>query len=215
MMLTISEKAIQFIIAAEDSDANYYSRCYQHFDWPGGSSGPTIGIGYDCGYCTPEEIRADWSPYLPPDTVQILLEAQGIVADRARWWVRNNRGRVTISWDIANRQFREREAPKWIARVAAVLPNCDQISPDSLGALVSLAYNRGEHIFSLPGARYVEGRNIFRHMQDHMYAQIPNEISAMRRLWPDTPGLQIRRMAEAALFRSGLVPPTVVASPQV
>lgn len=83
------------------------------------------------------------------------------------------------------------------------LPNCNLIGPDCLGALVSLAYNRGPS-FSLGGSRYAEMRDIKAHMTSRDFRLIPDDFRHMKRIWPNTPGLRDRREKEAVLFEQGL-----------
>ena len=54
--------------------------------------------------------------------------------------------------------------PRSVALVKRPLPNTAQLSQDSLGALVSLTYNRGAS-FGKAGDRYVEMRSIRQRMQ--------------------------------------------------
>ena len=200
----ISQDAIDLIVREEDSDKAYYERHYQHFEWPQGASGPTVGIGYDCGYCTPQEIDADWSGILDPTRIAVLVRACGLRGEAAHRFVRAHGRDVTISWDEAMLEFTTREVPKWVARVKAYLKNTDKLSPTSLGALVSLAYNRGAGVFVDPGARYAEGRAIRAHMAAGNFAAIPHDILSMQRLWPRGGDLWRRRAHEAALFEKGL-----------
>src|SRR5438067_11642326 len=53
MLGPISDKARDLIFKFEDLD--------QPGEWPGGESGVTIGIGYDLGFATSEQFKADWS----------------------------------------------------------------------------------------------------------------------------------------------------------
>jgi len=203
MPLTISDEAFNFIVSQEDSGEAYYAKHYTHFEWPQGASGPTIGIGYDCGYVTTAQAIADWSTTVDGLTMAAILPACGLRGQAAQAFVQQNRNTVTITWDQAIAEFRNFEMPKWIAKVSADLPNCDQLSPDSFGALVSLSYNRGCS-YDLPGPRYAEMRAIKAHMQAQNFAAIPADILAMQRLWPQNSGLWRRRAGEAALFQNGL-----------
>lgn len=201
-MARISKAALDLIIAEEVSSKAYYEKRYQHFDWPKGASGPTVGIGYDCGYCTPGEIREDWAGLLAPEQIDVLVEASGIKGKKAGAWVRDNKGRVTIPYVVAQRQFHEREMAKWISRVETELENTDKLSPDALGALVSLAYNRGS--FNARGSRRREMLEIKQHMADERFELIPDCIRSMKRLWSPSSGLIRRRDREANLFLQGL-----------
>jgi hypothetical protein len=203
MTAAISEAAFNLIVAEEDSSEAYYTRHYTHFEWPAGASGPTVGIGYDCGYVTVAEARADWSGIVDDATVAGIAHACGLKGDAANAFVRAHGRSVTITWDQAIAEFRGREVPKWISRVEAALPNTEKLSPDSFGAIVSLSYNRGCS-FDLPGPRYAEMRAIKANMTAGNFSKIPGDILSMRRLWPKGGDLWNRRGHEAALFQKGL-----------
>lgn len=198
-----SQDAFDLIVTEEAGNQAYYTRHYQNWDWPGGSSGPTVGIGYDCGYVTPAELQVDWGG-IADDQIPALLEGCGITGETAKEFVNANRGSVTITWDRAITEFRDREMPKWEGRVEQALPNTDQLSGDSFGALVSLAYNRGAAAFSAAGDRYTEMRAIKAYMGTREFDKIPDEFLAMRRLWPVDGDLWKRREHEATLFQWGL-----------
>jgi GH24 family phage-related lysozyme (muramidase) len=208
MALQISDDAFDLIVAEEDSNEAYYTRHYEHFEWPAGASGPTIGIGYDCGYVTIAEAQADWSGIVDDTTLGAIQRACGLRGEIAAAFVRARGGSVTITWDQAIAEFRNREVPKWLARVQAALPNTDKLPPDSLGAIVSLSYNRGTGGFNDPGPRYAEMRAIRALMAAENFSKIPAEFLAMRRLWPVDGDLWKRRGHEAALFQKGLAVPT-------
>ena len=202
--MKISKDAFDLIVKEEDSDQAYYTRHYQHFDWPEGASGPTIGIGYDLGYSTHAEVEVDWKGIVSDETIAQLQRGVGLRGDVAHAFVQRNRNAVTITWDQALQEFSEREVPKWEAQVEKALPNTDLLSGDSFGALVSLAYNRGAGVFSNPGARFSEGREIKALMASKEFDKIPAEFLSMRRLWPRGGDLWNRRAHEALLFQQGL-----------
>ena len=204
-----SQRAILLIVTEEDGDESYYLKCESHFSWPGGASGPTVGVGFDCGYSTAAEIAADWSPYIDASRVDILRTAAGITGSAAAQWVSVHRNSITISWQESLAQFSGCELPKWEGIVIAALPNTDKLSGDSFGALVSLTYNRGAS-YDLPGSRYTEMRNIKAHMAAQQFDLIPNEFLAMRRLWPRGGDLWNRRGHEAIMFRDGLILPATI-----
>lgn len=203
MALRSSQAAIDLIVAEEVSSQATYQKLYQHPEWPGGASGVTIGIGYDCGYSTPDQIMADWSDQLPDPMVHALITVAGIHGSPARAEAAHLHGTVTVPWDAAMAVFLKRDMPKWEGIVMHALPNTDQLSADSFGALVSLTYNRGPS-FTTPGDRYREMRDIRQLMALRMYDNIPDEFRSMKRLWPTVLGLRLRRDHEAALFERGL-----------
>jgi GH24 family phage-related lysozyme (muramidase) len=205
-----SQRAILLIVTEEDGDQNYYLKFESHFSWPGGASGPTVGIGYDCGYSTAEQIKIDWSGFIDDARVVALMPAAGHTGSAGQQYVLAHRNTITISWDESIAQFKGHELPKWEAIVRQHLPNTDKLSGDSFGALVSLTYNRGPS-YDLPGNRCLEMRNIKARMAAQQFNLIPNEFLSMRRLWPPGKDLWNRRTHEALLFRDGLVsvPPPV------
>jgi hypothetical protein len=207
MPIKSSQAAVDLIVAEEVSSKAYYQQHYQHPEWPGGASGVTIGIGYDCGYSRPDIIAADWGDKLPAAMVKCLEDVAGVNGSPARSYAYQLRGVVTVPWDAAMAVFLERDMPKWEGMVAHALPNTDKLSADSFGALVSLSYNRGTGGFTshgIPGDRNEEMRNIHALMAAGQFDRIPDEFRHMKRIWPNVHGLQHRRDHEAALFQKGL-----------
>lgn len=199
-----SQRAILLIVTEEDGDQQYYLKTEAHFSWPGGSSGPTVGVGYDCGYETPESIRTDWAGYIDAARIELVVKAAGRHGDAGYQFVEDHKREITITWAESLAQFQGHELQKWEAIVISHLPNTDKLSGDCFGALTSLTYNRGPS-FDLPGSRFIEMRNIKTHMASERFDLIPNEFLAMRRLWPTGKDLWNRRGHEALLFRDGLV----------
>lgn len=197
-----SQGAFDLIVEQEVSSEATYTRKYSHFEWPGGASGPTVGIGYDCGYVTKSECRTDWVGIVPEATIATLLTAVGSKGEAGQSFVRFNGKSVTITWAQAEQQFRDRELSKWEARVAHALPNTELLAPDSFGALVSLCYNRGTGGFLSSNGRFKEMRTIKTLMEAKDFAKIPAQFRSMKRLWNN--GLVSRREQEALLFERGL-----------
>jgi GH24 family phage-related lysozyme (muramidase) len=201
----ISEAAITLITTFEVTDRARYEAKFQQPIWPAGDSGVTIGIGYDLGYVTVDWLNEDWEARLADGELATLRKVCGLRADKARDALAQVRD-VAVPWDIADQQFRTRLLPRYVALTLARLPNTDKLSDDSLGALVSLVYNRGAS-FRKEGPRYREMRMIRQHMVNEAYDAIPAELRSMARLWTDVPnmrGLVLRRELEAALFERGL-----------
>jgi hypothetical protein len=202
--MTISQKAVELIVAQEDGSEAYYNKTENHWDWPGGASGPTIGVGYDCGYVTHDECLDDWTGIVDDATLQKILYGVGKVGDMAHIFVLRNRLDVTVTWDQALREFIDRELPKWEVRMAKALPNWDHLSGDCAGALLSIGYNRGISGFSSTLPRYREMFAITGMMRRGQWPLIIGEIVAMARLWPNVVDLRRRRALEAQLFAGGV-----------
>jgi len=202
----VPDEVLTFIEKEEDGSAVYYARHYTHFEWPGGASGPTIGIGYDLGYVTVQEAIRDWSGIVPDDVVTAICRGVGLRGEAAELFVRAHGASVTITWDQAIAQFKAREVPKWLARCRAALPNFDKLPALCQGSLLSLTYNRGSGGYDDPSPRDAEMRAIKQNMAAEKFDRIPMQILSMRRLWPRGGDLWNRRTHEAALFQKGLTP---------
>lgn len=209
----ISKHAVDLIIGFEVSSPSLYHQRYESPVVPGGQSGVTIGVGYDLGYVTSSMCRDDWSSYLTPGQVAALSGVCGKTKAQART-ARASVKTIVIPWGKADPQFRTRVLPRYISMTLARVPNAAALSDDSLGALVSLIYNRGAS-FRKQGDRYREMRAIYAHMTAQDFDKIPTEIRSMKRLWQNDPmlaGLVTRRELEARLFQDGLAADAVTSS---
>ena len=199
----ISAAAFDLIVEFEVSSRALYQQRYRGATWPGESSGVTIGIGYDVGYSSARLMQEDWGRAIPLAMLNALLGAVGVTGLAAKAKAAALAGQIDIDFDTALGIHRNKIVPRWVGLTQDALPNTDALSADSLGALVSLTYNRGAQ-YSTPGDRAFEMRNIHDHMQARRFDLVPGEIRAMKHLWPNTPGLQNRREREAAMFQRGL-----------
>lgn len=212
MTMRISRAAFDLIVAEEVTSKTVYEKKYRHPEWPGGASGVTIGIGYDVGYATTDRLVDDWSGQIPAAMIGILQQACLVTGPNAKAICAEIRDLVDVPWEAAIAVFEQVDVPRWEGTTSIALPNCDKLSPDSFGALVSLAYNRGASFSRKhdpakdPLDRYREMRNIYALMDRKAFALIPGEIRSMKRLWEgkNLPGLLARRDREAALFEYGL-----------
>jgi uncharacterized protein (TIGR02594 family) len=199
----ISDAAFDLIVESEVTGRKTYEKKYRRPEWPGLSSGITIGIGYDVGYATEAQLVGDWGGVMDDTTIRALRPAIGVTGTRAQELLSDVREKVDIPWEAAIQVHRTKVIPRWVAAVERALPNCNRLPSDCLGALVSLTYNRGAS-FSKAGDRYSEMRAIKACMAAEDFAAIPGQIRAMGRLWPNALGLRRRREREAALFEAGL-----------
>jgi GH24 family phage-related lysozyme (muramidase) len=179
-----------------------YEERYARPNTPHGYPGVMIAVAYDVGEHTVAELRADCKGILDDATIARLEPACGVHGVEAEPIARQLQD-IFITWEQAAALCRKAILPKWIELVRKHLPNTDKLNPDSLGALVSLTFNRGAS-FSKQGHRFSEMRAIRQHMANREFEKIPSEIRAMKRLWPTLEGLQRRREREAELFERGL-----------
>ncbi len=141
----ISQAAIDLIVREEVSSKEIYERNYRRPEWPGGSSGVTIGIGYDVGAGVGDKAQlwSDWRGHIPDQMIAALEPAIGVTGERARAFTARLRDKVDVPWDAAMAVFEGVDVPRWYAICAKALPNFEELPPACSGALVSLAYNRG------------------------------------------------------------------------
>jgi hypothetical protein len=206
----ISQRASSLIMTCEIGSQRRYEKMYSHPTWPKGESGITIGIGYDIGYSTPDGFLPDWHTYLKNEEIATLTRGCGIFGARARDLLQIFDG-IQIPWATAEQQFFHQTLPRYIGATERALPNCSLLSRDSLGALVSLVYNRGP-AFAItperdPENRFSEMREIKALMNQRFFEKIPEQMILMKRIWvgqSDMKGLLVRRDLEAALFVRGL-----------
>ena len=194
MSLQITEKALALILEAEGLD--------QPGKWPGGGSGITLGIGYDIGFVTPEQLETDWSPFLSSDEIDRLKTAIGLTGGSAQQRASQFRD-ITVTREQAVEVFKNRTLPLHSKRTEDAFPGVDQLPPDAQGALVSLVFNRGP---SMAG----DGRSEMRAVRDAVaqgdLREIAKQIRAMKRIWvgQGLDGLLKRRDAEADLVESAI-----------
>jgi hypothetical protein len=191
----ISDKARELILSFENDPSDYLGRP----EWPGNESGVTIGFGWDLGHTPWEDTARAWVD-LGTDTVEALVNVSGIKGNAARLALPSVADLV-IPYATALQVFERATLPTWEARTLRIYPEAAQLNGDCLGALVSLCFNRGT---ALAGQRRAEMAAIQNVLKDGKANLVPALLLQMRRLWPDTPGLQRRRTAEAELFAAGL-----------
>jgi GH24 family phage-related lysozyme (muramidase) len=179
----------------------YYNKFLKRFTWPGGASGPTIGIGIDCAYYTAKELASLFS-YLPLQKRKLVEAASGKtgLAGKEYTKVLRNEG-IEMSWEQSQKIFMYTTWPKFAAITDKTFPRADELCDSAYGALVSLVFNRGG---SLSGPSRVEMRSIRDLVPLKNYNAIAKEIRQMKRLWEgkNMEGLLRRRDAEANLVAS-------------
>lgn len=199
--MKISKAAANLIIEQEVSSKAIYIKKYQRPEWPGASSGVTVGIGYDLGQASPQKIEDDWKGIVDDDMLQVMIGCSGYTGSRGSLKTEQVKNKILITWDQAIKVFEEKDMPSWEAKVAKILPNTNLLTPDQFGVLVSLSYNRGLS-FNNSGDRFTEMRAIKAAMTSKQFDKIPAQLRKMKRLWPNLRGLINRREAEAKLFES-------------
>lgn len=194
-MLVVTDKAKDLILEFEGKD--------QPGRWPGGSSGITIGIGYDLGYVTIEQFIFDWGPLLTADVLarlKTVVGTTGIAAQNQAPAFAD----IRISVDAAERVFFNHTIPLYAQRTEQALPGVTNLPGDAQGALLSLVFNRGT---AMEGERRREMLAIRNAVPSKDLREIAAQLRSMKRLWvgKNLDGLIRRREAEALLVESCIV----------
>ena len=191
-----SANALALIVDAEGVD--------QPGQFPGGSSGISLGHGYDLSAETREELIRDWSPFLTAGELGSLVAVcgkSGSAAAAVAPALRN----IRVSKEASDHVFITASLPKYVQLTRLVYPTAFSLPLDACGALVSLIYNRGSRVADMhPGDR-LEMRCIRSILADGVQqgdlALIAKQLRAMKRLWEGKglAGLITRRETEACL----------------
>ena len=197
--LTVSRKGLKMIVKHEISSPAYYRKFLSQPIWPGGSSGVTIGIGYDLGYNNERQIRKDWAGQLNDTDLEKLVVVAGLKGQSAQQALKGVRS-VSVPFENARDVFYESTLGRYAASTAKTYPGIEALFPDAQAGLLSLIYNRGA---SRAGARRKEMAAIKPLVAQQDYEAIARQIRAMKRLWEGKglPGLLKRRDDEARLVR--------------
>ena len=201
-MKTPSSNTLKLLMDYEvGGGESYYNRYLSQFTWPGGASGPTIGIGIDCAYYSAIELANIFS-FLPKKQITLIQAASGKTGLSGKEYTKTLRDAgIIVSWDQAKGIFEKTTWPKFANLAEKAFPSLDELCDDAYGAIVSLVFNRGS---SMVGDNRLEMRNIRVLVPKKDYKGIANEIRKMKRLWEgkSMDGLLKRREAEAKLVEN-------------
>jgi hypothetical protein len=200
--MTVSSAGIQLLLDQEvGGGQRYYDTHCAHPDWPGESSGVTIGIGYDLGYET--SFIKDWQGILGDDDMLALAKCRGLRAETAKAALINVAD-IVVPWPSAFKVFTETTIPVCCQTTLSAFPGLDQLPQPVLDALVDLVYNRGA---SMDGDRRMEMRQVRACVAQKDIQGIAAAIRRMERIWIGTTienDMVARRDAEATMVESAL-----------
>ena len=199
--LRVSRKGLTAIVKFEVSSKAYYNNKLTKAVWPGGQSGPTIGIGYDLGYVSKSQIEEDWIGLVSSSTLRQILRASGKKGQRGKKEAtRLRRTRMKIPYEAAKEVFYKKTLPKYARRTRKAYPGIEGLPPDAQAMLLSLVYNRGA---SMSGSRRKEMLAIKKLVKKEDLLGIAKQIASMKRLWVNKglSGLLKRRDKEAILVK--------------
>jgi GH24 family phage-related lysozyme (muramidase) len=197
-----SKKTIELLYEYEVGGGKpYYDKNLSRFTWPGVASGPTIGIGVDCGYYAEEELGEIFK-FLPGKELALVKAASGKTGAAGKAYTSTLRkAGISVTWEQAQEIFEKLTWPKFAKAAEKAFPGLDELEDDAYGGIVSLVFNRGT---SMAGDKRKEMRAIRELVKKKDYRGIAKELRAMKRIWEGkgANGLLRRRDAEAALVES-------------
>lgn len=190
MKVKVGKKVIDFIFIEETGGKKYYDKFSLKPIWPKGSSGITVGGGYDCGYKTAAQIKNDWHGLIPDKMIKVLQTVAGLTGQRAANALTSSIvNSVIIPYDVALQQYQTRVIQKEVAKAVKAFPESDKLNPDALGVLASVVYNRGTDMTD--NDKKAQDRKEMRAIKTLIpykdYNSIANQIRSMKRLWDGVP----------------------------
>jgi hypothetical protein len=218
MEIKIGKKVIDFIFEEETGGRQWYEKNGAHPCWPKGSSGITVGAGYDCGYKVPKQIRADWGGLIPDQMITLLQNVAGLTGQKAANALTQSliKG-VYVPYEVAYKQYIKKVIKPEVSLTVSTFPEINNLNPDTLGVITSVVYNRGTAMKDLDSK--AEDRREMRELKKLIpkkdYKGIAAQIRSMKRLWDGIPdyvgdreqkmsGLIGRREREAVLVENSI-----------
>ena len=197
--MTLSDAGRKLLLDYEVGGGEaYYRKFLSRPTWPGEASGVTIGVGFDLGYNTESQVQEAWSS-LADSSLELLKGSIGVRGESARLWLSSRPmvRDIEIPWEKALDVFERITVPRFYLQMLRIYPQAETLPAPARDALLSLVFNRGT---ALAGDRRAEMLGIQNCLRDGRTHDVPELLRSMKRLWPNTAGLQKRRDAEADLF---------------
>lgn len=199
--LRISTESRDMILYYETGGQGYYQARLQRPTVPPGQSGITIGIGYDLGYNSRAQIKADWAGAIPDAQIERLAGVAGLTGSKAKAALGRVRD-IVVPWTAAAKVYESRTVPRFAALTAATYPGITNQHPHTQGVILSTTFNRGSAMAPFERRKeLVWSRDDIRAGKA---AKLPSYQLSMRRLWPNIAGLQKRYTAHAGLIQNAL-----------
>jgi hypothetical protein len=199
--MIVTYSSLDTLIRAEVSSEKIYTQKYQSPIWAGGDSGITIGIGYDCGYCSKQTFTKDWQNYLSSKAITALTGCCGIKGISSKSLLPSLQS-IKIPYNIAKQLFYTTTIPACARDARDIYPGIEKLPPDAQGAILSLIYNRGPLINNTD--RRKEMKAIIPLIAKGDIVGIAEQLRSMKRLWDrkKQKGLIERREHEAQLVEN-------------
>jgi hypothetical protein len=197
--LECSISGLALIVRFEVSSKAHYEAMLHRPTWPGAQSGVTIGIGYDLGVTSKSQIDADWSGRVADVDLAALRATQGVTGPAAKTLAKGL-SHVSIPFAVAEAVFYQVTLPRYAALSRKAFPGLQHFPADAQAMVLSLIYNRGTRMTGEKRTEMAALQPLIAAGVDNLHA-IADQFESMTRLWPTLPGLQKRRLKEAAVIR--------------
>lgn len=193
--ITIPNYCIEKIAYFEVSSKAYFNKYLLRPVVPEAFSGITVGIGFDFGYHTQEEIFEAWSDIMSPINMSKLYLIAGLKAEKARAAL-HYVSAIKFDWDACYYVFENFSLQRSAQSLASVFIGVEKLRYKAQGAMLSLVYNRGA---AITGERRFEMGVICKAINRSYvnYDVIALQIRQMKKYWT-LPGLISRREWEAS-----------------
>jgi hypothetical protein len=194
-ILTLSKQAVKdLIIEPEVSSEAVYNQRFTAPIWPGGTSGITIGLGYDIGHQNQLQVQKDLAGLCSPAEIERISKYCGVIGIKCKQYLYDLRT-FHFSWDKACKLFYYTSIKRYARMAANCYDELETLHPYEQTAIVGLVYNRG---VSLKGDRRKEMVQLVHAIKEDDDKLMATLIRNMKRLWgEDQRGLRIRREKEA------------------
>lgn len=210
LALPLSQKSVDMILFFEvGGSKEVYTKNYAKPivpAWQTTQSGVTVGIGYDVGHYSKDQIARDLKGIASDEEIKLLQSVAGLKGKSAYYnGLPKVRHTVYFTYEDAEKLFLTKTLPSFTKQTAtAFVLTPDKLHPHSNGALTSLVYNRGAALDQKDSRK--EMRWIKYNISINKEDRVPSDIRSMKRLWSyaKLKGLHTRRDAEAKLFQEGL-----------
>lgn len=196
----VSKETMEFILSYEGfKEYPYVPRKKENGEWITiGTSGITIGYGYDLGQQSSSQIANDLSGLFTNDEIKRFQSVAGLKKTDAIQNLYKVKD-ISITKNKALELTKKAKA-NYAQKTYNIWSEVIDLHPHCQGALLSIVYNRGN---SLLGDKRIEMKNIQNDLQRKEFNNISNEIRKMKRHWIEK-GLINRRETEAVYFENGL-----------
>ena len=198
--MKISRRGLEQIVDFEIGSKAFYNRSLKAPTWPGGSSGVTIGIGYDLGFHTKSQIKRDWKGKVDDKDLKKLQAVSGLKKKDAKNKISSLQS-VSIPYAAAKEVFLTSVLSNQAKKTAKAFPGIIGLPADAQTMLLSIVYNRGP---KMSGGSRKEMRAIRALVPTDDLKAIADQVRSMKRLWEGKglSGLLKRRDKEADIIEN-------------